>query len=168
MAKNFPNHRIKIHRVYTIWEVTDLLDCHKRSVTRWIKLEGLTADTSRRPFLIAGKDLKAFLGARQRRSRCELALHHCYCLGCKGPREPYSRIVDYLHQTAESGRLTGLCPTCGALMHKIIRRADLEAIQAKLEVTLQQAHPRLVSRTGPPLHVPFHKESQTHGKAQHR
>lgn len=166
MAKKFPVHLIKTHWVYTIWEASETLGCHKRTVERWIKQDGLAADTNRRPFIIDGRDLKAFLGARQSKTRCQLALHHCYCLGCKGPREPDGRIADYVHQTTESGRLTGLCPDCGALMHKIIRRSDLEAIQAKLEVTVQKANPRLVSQTEPVSNVGLEQERQTHGKTQ--
>ena len=167
MAKKFPVHRIKTHWLYTIWEATEALGCHKRSVERWIKQDGLAADTSQRPFLIAGRDLRAFLGARQSKTRCQLAPHHCYCLGCKGPREPDGRIADYTHQTTESGRLTGLCSDLrGKLMHKIIRRSDLEAIQAKLEVTVQKANPRLVSLTDPVSNVGLEQERQTHGKAQ--
>lgn len=168
MAKRFPAHRIKAHWVYTIWEASQALNCHKRTVERWIKQDKLVADTSQRPFMINRRDLKAFLGARQVKARTRLALHHCYCLGCKGPREPDGRIADYVHQTAESGRLTGLCPDCGALIHKIIRRSDLEAIQAKLEVTVQKANPRLVSQPEPLSNVSVTQERQPHGKAQTR
>lgn len=168
MAKRFPHNRIKVHRVYTVWEVADALGCHKHTVARWIKSTSLAADTTNRPWLIDGRDLKAFLGARQNKVRCKLALHHCYCLGCKEPREPDGKMADYTQQTPDTGRLTGLCPACGALMHKVVRRADLEAIRAKIEVAIQQPTPRLVSREGPCSNVTSQKERQTHGKAQHR
>lgn len=166
MAKKFPVNKLKAHRVYTVWEVSDTLGCHKQTVIRWIKLNGLTADTSQKPWLIDGRDLKAFLGARVSEARCKLALHHCYCLGCKEPREPDGRIADYVQKTPESGRLTGLCPDCGALMHKVVRRTDLEGIRAKIEVTVQQASPRLVSRAAPPSNVTFKQERPGNGKAQ--
>lgn len=168
MARNFPVNRLKTHRVYTIWEVSDTLGCHKQTVTRWIKLNGLPADTGQKPWLIDGRDLKAFLGMRVRKARCKLALHHCFCLGCKAPRQPDGKIADYVQQTADSGRLTGLCPACGALMHKVVRRTDLEKIKAKIEVTVQRAPPRLVSRIDPHSNVTFARERQNHGKAQQR
>jgi len=146
MAKKFPVNRIKTHRVYTVWEVSDVLGCHRQTVIRWIKDHGLPAETSSKPWLIEGRDLKTFLGVRQNKVRCKLALHHCYCLGCKEAREPDGKIADYVQQTVGNGRLTGLCPACGALMHKIVKRADLEVIRAKIEVTVQKACPRLVSR----------------------
>lgn len=168
MAKKFPANRIKSHRVYNVWEVADALGCHKQTVTRWINKSGLIADTSQKPWLIDGRDLKSFLGQKQTNSKCKLALHHCYCFGCREPREPDGKIADYIQQTAESGRLTGLCPACGALMNKVIKRADLEAVQAKIEVTIQKASPRLVSRGYPLSKVTYSQEQQTHDKAQQR
>lgn len=168
MAKRFPANRIKTHRIYTVWEVSDALGCHKQTVVRWIKSEALAADMRKRPWLIDGRDLKVFLGQRAARVRCKLALHHCYCLGCKAPQEPDGRMADYVQQTTETGQLTGICPACGALMHKVVRRADLEAIRAKLEVTIQQASPRLVSLVDPRSNVTSSTERRTHGKTQQR
>lgn len=166
MAKKFPAHRVKAHRVYDVWEVAQTLGCHKQTVIRWIKGQGLAADTTRKPWLIDGKDLKAFLGARQIKVSVKLALHQCYCLGCKAPREPDGKMADYTQQTPETGRLTSLCPKCGALMNKVVKRADLEAVRAKIEVTVQKATPRLVSRADPRSNVTIQQEGQTHGKTQ--
>jgi excisionase family DNA binding protein len=168
MAKSFPVTRIKTHRVYTVWEVADVLGCHRQTIIRWIKERGLVAVTTQKPWLIEGRELKTFLGGRKTRQRVSLALHLCYCLGCKSPRKPDGKIADYVQQTPETGRLTGLCPACGSLMNKIVKRVDLEAIRAKIEVTVQKAHPRLVSRTDPPSNVTFNREAATHGKAQRR
>ena len=64
--------------------------------------------------------------------------------------------------------LTALCPACGCIINKVIRRIDLEAIRAKIEVTIQQADPRIVSREHAPLNVAFNNEEQTHVKAHIR
>ena len=66
---------------------------------------------------------------------------------------PDGRIADYRQQSQTSGMLTGIWPSYGSLMNKVVARADLEAIRAKLEVTVQQAHPTLVCRDEPPLTV---------------
>lgn len=166
MAKRFHAQRVKAHRVYDVWEVADTLGCHKQTVIRWIKCQGLAADTTRKPWLIDGKDLKAFLGGRQTKVAAKLALHHCYCFGCKAPREPDGKMADYTQQTPDTGRLTGLCPECGALMNKVVRRVDLEAIRAKIEVTVQKASPRIVSRADPRSNVTIEQKGQTHGKTQ--
>jgi excisionase family DNA binding protein len=164
MARLPPPGRIKTHRIYTIWEVADALDRHRRTVTRWITSGALKADRSSKPWLIAGSDLKAFLGARRQGRRQKLALHHLYCLGCKGPQEPAGRTADYAHQSASTGMLTAICPACFCMMHKVIRRDDLETIRAKLEVSVKQADPRIVSRSGPRLNVPLTEEGNRHAK----
>ena len=166
MGKSFPVNRIKSHHVYTPWSASQALRCHRQTVIRWVKHEGLPADTGSKPWMIAGIDLKVFLGCRQIKRRCKLALHYCYCFGCKGPREPDGKIADYTHLTPATGRLTALCPDCGCLMHKIVKRSDLEAIRAKIEVTVQKAHPRLVSRTDTSSNVILPQEHEPHGKAQ--
>ena len=75
-------------------------------------------------------------------------------------------MADYAQQTQISGMLTALCPTCGAIMNKVIRRADLEAIRAKVDVTITQADARLVSPTDTLPNVNSDKDAETHVKAQ--
>ena len=154
-------NKVKTHRVYTVWEAAYALGKHRQTVIRWIKDKGLAADTRQRPWLIKGSDLKAFLGHRRASTKCKLALHHFYCLGCKLPQEPDGKFADYTQQSVTSGMLKALCPDCGSIINKVIRRADLEAIRAKIEVTIQQADPRLVSPNDAPLIAPFKNEDQT-------
>lgn len=163
MTRRFPVHRIKRHRIYDAWEAAEVLGCHRQTVIRWIKDRGLPADTSRKPWLIRGADLKAFLGARQSKRRQKMALHELFCFGCKVPREPAAKMADYSQETQTTGQLTALCPECSTIMHKKIRRADLETIRARIDVTVQQADPRLVSRNEPRLSVNLKKRAKTHG-----
>ena len=160
--------RIKTHRVYTVWEAADALGKHRQTVQRWIKHKGLLADRSHKPWLIDGADLKSFLGHRREQNRCKLELHHCYCLGCREPREPDGRIADYVQQSPTTGMLTALCPSCGSLINKVIRRADLDAIRAKIDVTIQKASPRIVSPADAPVNVTLEEEAETRAKTQHK
>lgn len=166
MAKRPSPSRIKTHNIYTPAEAADVLGVHKQTVRRWISHHGLPADKTRKPWLIDGVDLKAFLGHRKQKRRRKLELHQCFCLGCKEPREPYGKLADYAHQTPTSGMLTALCPSCGCLMHKVISRVSLEAIRAKIEITIQRADPRLVSPKDAPSNVPFEKEREFDVKTQ--
>ena len=168
MSRRPSPSRIKTHRVYTPWEAADALGLHRQTVLRWIKNNGLPADRSSKPWLIEGANLKAFLGQRQQKNRCKLDLHHCYCLGCKGPREPDGRIADYVQQSPTTGMLTALCPSCGSLMNKVVRRVELEVIRAKIDVTIQKASPRLMSPADAPLNVTFEQEAETHAKAHRK
>ncbi len=143
MAKRPSPSRIKIHSIYTPTEAAVVLGVHKQTVRRWISHHSLPADKTQRPWLINGADLKEFLGHRKQKRRRKLELHQCFCLGCKEPRQPDGKLADYVHQSPTSGMLTALCPSCGCLMHKVISRASLEAIRAKIEVTIQRADPRI-------------------------
>jgi len=160
-----PN-RIKAHYVYTVWEAAQALGRHRQTVIRWIKEKGLVADRSKVPWLIKGGDLKAFLEHGRAQSKTKLALHHLLCLGCKGPQEPDGKFAEYTQATTSTGMLKALCPSCGCILNKVVRRADLEAIRAKLEVTVQQPSPRLVSLSEARLNDTSTQVAQTHDKTR--
>ena len=168
MPKKPSPNLIKRHRIYTVWEAAKALHLHRQTVIRWIKGQGLNADTSGRPWLIKGSDLKVFLGERRSLGKCKLALHQLYCLPCHAPQTPDGLLADYRHRTDQTGNLMGLCPSCGRLMNKVIRRADLEAIRAKLDVTVQQADPRLVSPSNPTVTVTLKGQPNGQVKAQQK
>jgi excisionase family DNA binding protein len=160
-----PN-RIKTHQIYTVWEAALALGRHRQTVIRWIKNKGLIADCSRSPWLIRGADLKDFLGHHRAKVKTRLALHHLYCLGCKAPQEPDGRFAEYTQQTTTTGMLKALCPSCGCILNKVVRRADLEAIRAKIEVSFQQANPTIVSLAEPRSNDTSTREAGTRGKMQ--
>ena len=63
MRRRRPNHRlVKIHRTYTVEEIVDLFGVHKNTVRHWVK-DGLTTTDDKRPMLILGHVLVAFLKA---------------------------------------------------------------------------------------------------------
>ena len=65
MKKRHPNHRlVKIHRNYTVEEIAGLFGIHKNTVREWVKT-GLATSDNKRPMLILGQDLKAYLQARR-------------------------------------------------------------------------------------------------------
>ena len=160
-----PN-RIKTHQIYTVWEAAQALGRHRQTVIRWVKNKGLVVDRSRSPWLIRGADLKDFLGHHRAKIKTRLELHHFYCLGCKAPQEPDGKFAEYTQQTPTTGMLKALCPSCGCILHKVVKRADLEVIRAKIEVTVQQANPRLVSPVEPCSNDNSTQEARTCGKAQ--
>ena len=164
MARLPPPNRIKTHRIYSVWEAADALGRCRQTVIRWIKSGALPAERSSKPWLITGADLKVYLGHRQQARRQNLVLHHLYCFGCKGPQEPGGKMADYAQQSATTGMLSAICPVCERMMNKVVRRADLETIRAKIDVSITQADPRIVSRTDPLLNVTFAEEPEGHVK----
>lgn len=166
MAKRVPYWRVKTHRPYTPFEAAEALGVHRQTVIRWVSGKGLPADISKRPWLIEGRDLRRFLGDRQAGRKCKLDLHTFYCFGCHDARPAAAKLADYTQQTTTGGMMTAICETCGTIMNKAVKRADLEVIWTKLEITIQTADPRIVSRGDPPSNVILKKGAQPHGKAQ--
>ena len=69
MSKRHPNPRLaKIHRNYTVEEVAVVFGVHRNTVREWVK-RGLSTNDSRRPMLILGADLRAFLSARRMKNK---------------------------------------------------------------------------------------------------
>jgi excisionase family DNA binding protein len=153
---------IKVHRVYTVAEAAEVLGLHRQTVLRWIKSEALSADRMRKPWLVDGAVLKAFLGARRWDGRCRLALAQLYCLGCRAARIPDGRLADFTLTCQGAGTLMGLCPNCGAAMYKAVRREDLEPIRAQLDVLIRAAQPRIVGGAEAPVIVDLSNEDRTH------
>lgn len=68
MRKRHPNHRlVKLHRSYTVEEIANLFGIHKNTVRGWVKA-GLATIDAKRPMLILGHDLSAFLQARRKKT----------------------------------------------------------------------------------------------------
>jgi excisionase family DNA binding protein len=132
--------RIKTLRSYTIDEAASALQVHRNAVRHWIKKCALPVMTDRRPHLIHGADLVAFLKHRReaRRRKCEPG--QLFCLKCRQPQTPAAGMVDYQPVSTARGILVGMCPLCEALMRSFVSPARLPALAA--EFGLQIAHPQ--------------------------
>ena len=74
MPKHPSPQRVKRHQIYTVWEAANVVGVHRQTVIRWIKDKGLSADMSQRPWLIEGREFKAFLEERRSRGKCRLLM----------------------------------------------------------------------------------------------
>ncbi len=168
MPKHPSPQRVKRHQVYTVWEAANAVGVHRQTVIRWIKDKGLSADTSQRPWLIEGSEFKVFLEERRSHGKCRLRPGQIYCLPCRGPKSPDGRMADFHLKTPTTGTLIGICPDCGRLMYRIIRRSDLDQISAHLDITISKAVPRLVEPDEPIETVTLKQEPRTYAKTQRR
>ena len=149
MRKRRPNHRlVKIHRSYTVEEIASLFGTHKNTVRAWVKA-GLPTLDSRRPTLILGRELAAFLQARRARNKRPCTLGEIYCLRCRAPKRPAGNIVEYQPITPSLGNLAGICPDCDGMIYRRTSSAKLPPMQAILEITFPVAE-RQVSRCALP------------------
>jgi len=149
MRKRHPNHcRVKIHRNYSIEEVAGLFGTHKNTVRRWVK-GGLPICDGRRPTLILGRDLAAFLQARRASKKQPCRPGELYCVRCRAPKAPAGDMAEYLPVTEKLGNLTAICPDCECMMNRRVSMAKLGVVQGKMSITFPQAL-RRVSESNQP------------------
>jgi len=137
-GRRFNPRRAKVHRSYTIAEVARLYGVSRQTVRNWIKA-GLPALTGTRPHLILGQALGEFLALRRQRAKRPCGVGELYCVGCRAPRCPAGDMLDYVVITRLSGNLRGICPTCDALMHRRVARAEIDAVRGRCDVAFPQA-----------------------------
>lgn len=157
MANRRPDRRaIKQHRNYTTEEAALTLGVAEGSVRRWLK-SGLPHIADRRPFLILGSDLRDFLEKRDKpKQRC--ALHEFFCFRCRTPKSAAGRMIDYTPRTALAGQLSGICETCGTIMHKNFSASKLPLLVRQADVSFPQGQPSLIDSTNPRSNDHFKKE----------
>ncbi len=140
MRKRRPNYRlVKIHRNYTVEDVARLFGIHKNTVRAWVKA-GLPTCDGKRPILILGRELAAYLKARRTKNKRPCQPGEFYCLSCRAPKQPAGDMADYLPITERMGNLEGICPDCGAMIYRRASLAKLDQIRGKLDITFREAH----------------------------
>ena len=139
MPKRHPNPRLaKIHRNYTVEEIANLFGIHRNTVREWIK-RGLPTSDQKRPFLILGRDLVAFLQARRAKNKRPCQPGEIYCVRCRAPKAPAGDMADYQTVTETLGNLVAICPDCGSIINRRVSLAKLEQIRGQLDITMPQA-----------------------------
>ncbi|MGJ0396056.1 MAG: helix-turn-helix domain-containing protein [Methylocystis sp.] len=153
MARRYDLRRVKIHRSYTIPEAARLLDAHKQTVLRWIS-HGLEPIERKRPFLIHGSDLRAYLQNKHPpKQPCRVG--EIYCVRCRERKRPAGAMAEYIPQNGVKGRLRGICPTCDRLIQRFVSLAKIDAVRGDLDVSFQAPQQRLADSPQPAPNVTF-------------
>lgn len=143
MAHRRFNPRIaKSHRTYTVEEVAGTFRVHKNTVRRWVA-EGLPVIDSRRPMLIHGHDLAAFLGERRQKLKSCCEPGQMYCLACRAPKQPAGRAAECILDDTPTGNLRGTCPDCNRPMHRRVSLARLAEVRGPLDITFTRRDARI-------------------------
>lgn len=133
--------KVKRHHSYTVDEAARVIGAAKGTVRRWLD-KGLPAIRDRKPFLILGDDLAAYMAGRAQPKRsCPPGT--CYCVKCRDARQPAGNMAEFVPINAHSGNLRALCPDCGSLMHRRTSASQLAAIRVFLDVAIVERQPRL-------------------------
>lgn len=156
MGQRLPNPRlVKMHRSYTVEEVARLFGLHRNTVRQWIKRDGLPVCDDRRPLLILGTALVAFLTAKRTSNKRPCQPGELYCLRCRTPQRPALGMADYQPLTATSGNLVGLCSCCTGLMCRRVSRAKLAVSAGNLAVRVTQGQPHINESSKPCVNSDF-------------
>jgi hypothetical protein len=149
MGYRHPNPRLaKIHRSYSVEDVSRLFKFHKNTVRTWLK-QGLEPIDDQRPVLIRGEKLRRFLSERRTRSKQTCGSGRIYCLPCRAPKVPAGRIAECVQMGETTGTLQGICPDCDRMIYRRVNPQKLNAVRGDLDVTFTQARPRIEETTKP-------------------
>lgn len=149
MGSRNPNPRLaKIHRSYSVEEVSQLFKVHKNTVRNWFG-QGLEPIDGHRPTLIRGQELRRFLTERRARSKRTCGAGHIYCLPCRAPKMPAGKIADCIKNGETSGVLQGICPDCNRMIYRRVNPRKLDTVRGDLDVTITQPRSRIEGTTKP-------------------
>ena len=143
MGCRHPNPRLaKIHRNYSVEEVSRLFTIHKNTVRNWLR-QGLEPIDDRRPTVIRGWELRRFLTDRRTRTKQVCGPGRIYCLPCRAPKVPAGKMAECIQTSGTTGALQAICPDCDRMIYRRLNPQNLAAVCGDLEVTLTQARLRL-------------------------
>lgn len=155
MGKRHPNHRlVKIHRSYTVEEIAKLFGIHKNTVRRWVN-DGLATSDDKRPILILGHVLVAFLQARRIKNKRPCKPGELYCVRCRAPKPPAGDMAEYFSITEKFGNLIGICPDCGAIMNRRVSLAKIGQVRGRMDISFPEALRQLYKSANPTLNSDF-------------
>lgn len=149
MRKRRPNHRlVKIHRSYTVEEIAKLFGIHKNTVRGWVKA-GLATSDDKRPMLILGHDLAAFLQARRVKNKQACKPGEIYCVRCRAPKFPAADMAEYSPVTEKFGNLIAICPDCNSIMNRRVSLAKIEQVRGNMDITFPKDLQHIVESAKP-------------------
>lgn len=141
---------ISENRSYTTKEIVRLLRVTISTVYGWISA-GLIPNDGRRPFLIHGTTLKAFLAKRQKPYQ-PMQPGEIYCVGCKAAFRPLDDVVSLEPCAATNANILGCCPRCRRVGRRRVRYDRLHVDASGLRIVNEDvAAP--IGRDGEPPHT---------------
>ena len=143
-----------------------LLGKHKNTVRNWVK-SGLATIDEKRPMLILGHDLVAFVKKRRAKNKQKLKPGELYCVGCRDPKFPAGDMAEYSSVTAKIGNLIAICPDCDSIMNRRVSLARIEEVGGNVDITFPKEMRHIIKRTKPTVNsdlgqgVPNHEKTQS-------
>jgi len=135
VKRKYNPQKIKQHWTYTIKEICEVYGTHSRTIQNWISKGGLNPiEGTRKPYLIHGTTLSAFLREKRVKNKCKLLPDEFYCTRCKTNRKSRPEDIKIITTGKKmgsdklSGRRIGICEICGCPLHRFLTyRKDEQA-----------------------------------------
>ena len=149
MGHRHPNPKLaKIHRSYSVEDVSRLFKIHKNTVRNWLR-QGLTAIDDQRPTVIRGLELRRFLTDRRASAKQTCGPGRIYCLPCRAPKVPAGNMAECITLGETIGTLRGICPDCDRMIYRRVNPQKLNAVCGDLDITVTQAGRRIEETAKP-------------------
>lgn len=143
MGSRYPNPRlVKLHRNYSVEDISRLFGLHKNTVRSWLK-QGLTTIDDRWPTLVLGQELSRFLRERRQKAKQSCGPGRIFCIACRAPKVPAANMAECIRTGPVAGNLRGICPDCERLIYRRVNLAKIDAVRGELEITFTQPRLRL-------------------------
>lgn len=124
MSRRHNPNRAKLHLTYTIVEITAVFDIGKSTVSNWFR-DGLKTVDRKRPLLVAGVELRAFINNRMAATKRPCEPGEIYCVACKRPKRPVGNTAVIKEVSETAANMIGVCPDCSRLMHRRVAMRKL-------------------------------------------
>ncbi|MEM8697025.1 MAG: helix-turn-helix domain-containing protein [Pseudomonadota bacterium] len=138
----------KRNRAFSVVELADLLDVHKRTVRNWLA-DGLPTVDDTRPTLIHGDEFQEWWAGQVKAAKRPLKPGQFYCCKCRQPKTPAGGMVEYAATNAATVNLKALCETCETMMQRRARLDSIAALMPDLDVRRTGADSSIGARATP-------------------
>ncbi|MBN8543660.1 MAG: helix-turn-helix domain-containing protein [Alphaproteobacteria bacterium] len=128
--RTYNTRLIRKQNTYTVNEIAERFLIHKNAVRNWLK-EGLPTIDDKRPLMIHGSDLAAFLDARQKRRKRPCAVDEFYCCKCRTPRQVWERVVDLTQLKKGEWLARGICVVCESKTQRLYPTRSLPELRER-------------------------------------
>lgn len=139
MTKKQNTRIIKLNYSYLLKEISDLFGVHIRTTRSWVK-EGLEIIEGLYPYLVNGRDLKAFLDKRQAKRKTKLKDNQMYCMKCRKAVAPLNASVSIVYSGKTIGNgikdfmLKGICPACLTNLNRLSNDNKMNIVKANFTI----------------------------------
>lgn len=140
--------KVKLHYSYTVKELSSHLGLCKQTILSW-RDNGLEPIDRTRPMLFQGADIRRFIEAQSRARKRPCPAGTLYCFSCHRPRKPALGMVEYVAKSPASGNLRAFCEACELLMHRGVRKDEIDRVMPGLKVQMVEGPSRLSGKGHP-------------------